>query len=35
MPNFPVKKGVYTNQAHVNVPEGTYELEHGREGFAS
>lgn len=26
-------KGLYTQQAHVKVPEGTFEEEHGREGF--
>jgi len=25
--------GVHTKQAHVKIPEGTYEEEHGREGF--
>src|SRR4051812_13507531 len=25
--------GVYTKQAHVRIPEGTYEEEHGRKGF--
>lgn len=25
--------GVYTKQAHVRIPEGMYEEEHGREGF--
>ncbi|MFL5784819.1 MAG: homogentisate 1,2-dioxygenase [Bacteriovoracaceae bacterium] len=25
--------GVYTKQAHVKIPEGTYEEEHGRKGF--
>lgn len=25
--------GVYTKQAHVKIPEGLYEEEHGREGF--
>lgn len=25
--------GVYTKQAHVKIPEGTYEEEHGRSGF--
>lgn len=35
MRNYPIKRGIYTNQAHVRVPEGTYELEHAREGFLS
>ena len=25
--------GIYTKQAHVKIPEGLYEEEHGREGF--
>lgn len=25
--------GVYTKQAHVNIPDGLYEEEHGRKGF--
>ncbi len=25
--------GVYTKQAHVRIPDGLYEEEHGREGF--
>lgn len=25
--------GIHTKQAHVRIPEGTYEEEHGREGF--
>ena len=25
--------GTYTKQAHVKIPEGTYEEEHGRKGF--
>lgn len=32
---FPHKNGRYTDQAHVNVPAGTFELEHGRDGFFS
>ena len=31
---FPVSKGRVAKQAHVAVPEGTYEEEHGREAFA-
>jgi len=30
---FPLKKGSTTRQAHVGLPEGTYEEEHGRKGF--
>ena len=30
---YPLKKGRTTTQAHVNLPEGTYEEEHGRKGF--
>ncbi|MBM4167042.1 MAG: homogentisate 1,2-dioxygenase [Ignavibacteria bacterium] len=30
---FPLKKGKTTSQAHVGLPEGTYEEEHGRKGF--
>jgi homogentisate 1,2-dioxygenase len=30
---FPLTKGTITYQAHVNIPEGTYEEEHGRDGF--
>ncbi len=29
----PLKKGLTTRQAHVGLPEGTYEEEHGRKGF--
>lgn len=32
-PNFPQKSGRYPRQAHVAVPEGLYEEEHGRQGF--
>ncbi|MGB0385456.1 MAG: homogentisate 1,2-dioxygenase [Ardenticatenaceae bacterium] len=35
MKNYPIKRGRYTNQAHVRVPVGTFELEHAREGFFS
>jgi len=31
--NWPIVKGKATRQAHVGLPEGTYEEEHGREGF--
>src|SRR3989442_1987188 len=31
---FPLSKGRVTRQAHVGLPEGTYEEEHGREAFA-
>jgi homogentisate 1,2-dioxygenase len=30
---FPIKKGHTTRQAHVGLPDGTYEEEHGRKGF--
>jgi homogentisate 1,2-dioxygenase len=30
---FPLAKGDYSKQAHVALPEGTFEDEHGREGF--
>src|SRR5919108_173043 len=30
---FPLSKGRVTKQAHVGLPEGTYEEEHGREAF--
>jgi homogentisate 1,2-dioxygenase len=30
---FGWSQGVFSTQAHVNVPEGTYEEEHGRQGF--
>ena len=30
---FPLKKGKTTNQAHVGLPAGTFEEEHGRKGF--
>src|SRR6266436_504945 len=30
---YPLKKGKYSSQAHVGLPEGTYEEEHGRKGF--
>ncbi len=30
---FHESKGKYTPQAHVGIPEGTYEDEHGRNGF--
>jgi homogentisate 1,2-dioxygenase len=30
---YPLKKGKYARQAHVSIPEGTYEEEHGRRGF--
>jgi homogentisate 1,2-dioxygenase len=31
---FVFSKGVVSKQAHVSIPEGTYEEEHGREAFA-
>jgi homogentisate 1,2-dioxygenase len=30
---YPLKKGKTANQAHVGLPGGTYEEEHGRKGF--
>jgi homogentisate 1,2-dioxygenase len=30
---YPLKKGRTASQAHVGLPEGTYEEEHGRKGF--
>ncbi len=30
---YPLKKGLTTNQAHVGLPQGTFEEEHGRKGF--
>lgn len=30
---YPLKKGKTATQAHVGLPEGTYEEEHGRKGF--
>jgi homogentisate 1,2-dioxygenase len=30
---YPLKKGKVAQQAHVGLPEGTYEEEHGRKGF--
>jgi len=30
---YPLKKGNTTSQAHVGLPSGTYEEEHGRKGF--
>ncbi len=32
-PLFPLRKGVHTRQAHVDLPAGTFEDEHGRQGF--
>ncbi len=32
-PNFPLQKGIITKQAHVALPKGTVEEEHGRDGF--
>jgi homogentisate 1,2-dioxygenase len=31
--NFPIMKGQATRQPHVALPEGSFEEEHGREGF--
>src|SRR5258708_15837216 len=30
---YPLKQGKTTSQAHVGIPEGTFEEEHGRRGF--
>ncbi|HEU0142669.1 MAG TPA: homogentisate 1,2-dioxygenase, partial [Bryobacteraceae bacterium] len=30
---YPLKKGKIATQAHVGLPQGTYEEEHGRRGF--
>jgi len=30
---YPLKKGKTTRQAHVGLPDGTFEEEHGRKGF--
>ncbi len=30
---YPLKKGRFASQAHVGLPEGTFEEEHGRKGF--
>ena len=30
---YPLMKGKVAKQAHVGLPEGTYEEEHGRKGF--
>jgi len=30
---YPLKKGKVATQAHVGLPEGTFEEEHGRKGF--
>jgi homogentisate 1,2-dioxygenase len=30
---YPLKKGKFATQAHVGLPPGTYEEEHGRRGF--
>src|SRR6476646_8742554 len=30
---YPLKKGRTAAQAHVGLPQGTYEEEHGRKGF--
>jgi homogentisate 1,2-dioxygenase len=32
-PLFPLRKGVHTRQAHVDLPAGTFEEEHARNGF--
>lgn len=32
-PLFPLRQGRHTRQAHVDLPEGTFEEEHARQGF--
>lgn len=32
-PLFPLRKGLHARQAHVDLPPGTYEEEHARQGF--
>src|ERR1035438_5097312 len=32
-PLFPLRKGLHTRQAHVDLPAGTFEEEHARQGF--
>ena len=32
-PLFPLRKGRHSRQAHVDLPEGTFEEEHARQGF--
>jgi homogentisate 1,2-dioxygenase len=32
-PIFPLRKGLHTRQAHVDLPAGTFEEEHARQGF--
>jgi homogentisate 1,2-dioxygenase len=32
-PLFPLRKGVHARQAHVDLPPGTFEEEHARQGF--
>lgn len=32
-PQIPQKSGIFSKQAHVDVPEGTFEDEHARNGF--
>jgi homogentisate 1,2-dioxygenase len=32
-PLFPLRKGLHTRQAHVDLPGGTFEEEHARQGF--
>ena len=30
---YPLKRGKFAPQAHVGIPPGTFEEEHGRKGF--
>ncbi|MFN7959518.1 MAG: homogentisate 1,2-dioxygenase [Holophagaceae bacterium] len=32
-PLFPLRQGLHTRQAHVDLPQGTFEEEHARNGF--
>ena len=32
-PQIPFRSGKYSKQAHVDLPQGTFEEEHGRQGF--
>ncbi len=32
-PLFPLRKGLHARQAHVDLPPGTFEEEHARNGF--
>ena len=34
-PLFPLRKGLHARQAHVDLPPGTFEEEHARNGFSA